>query len=193
MRKHTHTHTNVVCRKLQEIHLAGRPDVSEIIGMKQNICLSILPSSSRCSSLTVGGRLGPIRNAICPSALSIFNCSSTAATRLLSDRRSCIMQEERAAHQGCRLKHGRQGGGDTSREDRWRETEKVAAGWERGQTQTRGGGWNEHGDGGIFTPSGFERRSRETGFTRRGPGGDLSPFTVRPSWVSCHNGPVNPS
>lgn len=69
------------------------------------------------------GRLGTITNAISLSFLYIFNCSSSAAALLPSDRRSCIMQEERAAHQGCRLKHGRQGGGDTAeRTDggRWR-------------------------------------------------------------------------
>lgn len=106
--------------------------------MKQNICLNVLPSSSRCGSLTVGGHLGPIRNAICPSALSIFNCSSSAAALLLSDRRSCIMQEERAAHQGCRLKHGRQGGGDTAE-----RTDGEGGGWVGSAVKRR----QEEGDG----------------------------------------------
>lgn len=36
------------------------------------------------------------------------------------------------------------------REDRWREMEKVVAGRERGQMQTRGRGWKIDGDEGNF-------------------------------------------
>lgn len=45
------------------------------------------------------------------------------------------------------------------REDRWREMEKVVAGWEQGQMQTRGRGWKKDGDEGNFMSLGSERRS----------------------------------
>lgn len=45
------------------------------------------------------------------------------------------------------------------REDRWRKMEKVVAGWEQGQMQTRGRGWKYAGDGGNLMSFGSEGRS----------------------------------
>lgn len=53
------------------------------------------------------------------------------------------MQEERTAHQGCRLKHGRQGGGDTAeRTDGGRRRRWWLGGSRVKRRQEEGGGKN---------------------------------------------------
>lgn len=97
------------------------------------------------------------------------------------------MQEERAAHHGCRLKHGRQGGGDTAgRTDggRWRR-------WWLGGSRVKHR--QEKGDGKNGDEGNFMSDQREKWASSGAAPVELSSFTVRPSWISCHNFPVNPS